>query len=250
MTLTYIITILILASYTFKEAVSSCPPESELAPYCHCFGLIFFCQPEEDDMDTWDVAKYFDKVSKFIPDDIVYDHFEIQDMNVDEFPAEAFKKMKARNITIFANNKLKYIHPDAFAATFEATTILSINHNEGLTNENLPDPIYDIFNVVRQFKNLENLEIYSNPIRTLPNNAFGSLPSLVVLRLSLSGAIGNLKKIGSKPFSGLPKLQSLELFLRDISPEDIRLSNQPLSLYKIQMLLNVIKCYLLLTNLI
>jgi len=165
---------------------------------------------------------FFDKVSTLIPEDTVYDSFHLHDTTLKEIPAGAFKKIKFQNITMYDNNKLEYIHPDAFGATLKTLTALYIEGNEGLTNEGLSDPAYNLFNVLNQFKNLEYLVIDANPIQSLPDNAFGTLPSLTYLRFDFSEATDiNLKKIGSKPFSGLPKLQTLLLDFSDILLENI-----------------------------
>jgi len=215
-----IVVIFLVACCALKEVSSFCPAEAELGPYCYCEGLYFTCDAKYD-MKPWDIVGFFDKVSTLIPEDTVYDRFRLQSTTLKEIPAGAFKKIKFRNITMDFNNNLEYIHPDAFGATLETTTILSVDNNEILSNEGLSNPAYNLFNVLNKFKNLEYLYIYDNPIQSLPDNAFVSLPNLVELLLAVSGEKGIGKKIGSKPFVGLPKLQYLRLVFSDISLDDI-----------------------------
>jgi len=203
--------VFVLMCCYWKVISSVCPPVNEIAPYCTCDGSDFLCETANKPNEPWDIVTYFDKVSTLIPEDTVYEKFLLGLTDFKEIPAGAFKKMKFINITIRLNDKLEVIHPDAFDATLETTTKLFIDANVALTNERLGDPSYDIFNVIRKFKKLENLVIYDTPIQSLPDNAFGSLPNLVYRRFRFSDEPAAMHKIGSKPFAGLPNLQILML---------------------------------------
>jgi len=212
--------ILLLLCLYLKEAISFCPAETELEPYCHCDDLDFICNAKHE-MQPWDIVGFFDKVSTLIPEDTVYDSFNLEATTLKEIPAGAFKKIKFRNITLYLNDELEYIHPNVFGSTLETLTILHIEGNHGLTNEGLSDPTYNLFNFLNQLRNLEDLHIYDNPIQSLPDNAFGTLPSLTNLLFDLAATNITLKKLGSRLFSGLPKLQTLQLHFSDILLENI-----------------------------
>jgi len=210
----------IIASYVvccyLQEVFTFCPSQDELAPHCKCRDLILYCDVEEEA----DVIGYFDRISALIPEETVYDRFRLSNPTWKEIPAGTFKKLKFRNMTLSHNHELEYIHPDAFGATLETTTMLEFKMNGKLTNEGLSDPAFSLFNVVNKFQNLEALDIYYNPIPTLPDNAFGSLPNLRYLFFELTRN-GAKKTFGSKPFAGLPQLETLMLYLSDISQEEI-----------------------------
>jgi len=195
----------------FKVTSSVCPPVNEIAPYCTCDESDFLCESQNKPNEPWDIVTYFDKVSTLIPEDTVYERFHLGFTDLKEIPAGAFKKIKFINITIYLNDKLEVIHPDAFGETLETTTKISIDVNYALTNEGLGDPSYDLFSVIRKFKNLEKLYITSNKIQSLPDSAFGSLPNLWNIMFSFSDDPAAVNKIGSKPFAGLPKLEILRL---------------------------------------
>jgi len=218
------ITYLSLVYLYFGLVFAKCPPESEIQPYCYCDDTELFlgCRHPDDDNETWDIKAYFDKLGKLIPEDTIFEGLHISYTQLKEIPAGAVKTIKARNISIHLNDKLEFIHPDSFEATLEITTILAVTQNELLTNQGPGHTPYDVFNFVNKFKNLEELFMESNKITVFPENALGPLNNLVYFKFGYDSNHGDiLKRMESKIFSQLPKLQSLVLSYADIMLEKL-----------------------------
>jgi len=213
---------LVVSLYLVDLIVTNCPPEDDLRPFCMCNYQGFLCIQSGDETDPWDIKDYFERLSPLIAEDTVFPQLKLRNTELKEIPAGTFQNFKFRNISILFNKYLDFIHPDAFGATHETTTELILSSNPRLTNDGSGHNEHDVFDVVNKFKRLQNLYLFDDSIASFPDEAFGKHPELEDLILSYDDeSPANLRSIGKRVFSGLPKLVDLRLAYANISPEII-----------------------------
>jgi len=125
-------------------------------------------------------------------------------------PNSEINSLPVPNISL-CNENVQHLHPDAFEATLETTTILAIRSNVMLTNEGPGHTLCDVFNFGNKFKNQEELFLRNNRITLFPENALGPINNLVYFSFGDDSNTEVFQRMESKVFSKLPKLQSLDI---------------------------------------
>jgi hypothetical protein len=189
-----------------------CPPALDMAP-CLCFEdtVSIKCN---DLPFPFDIKSVFDRVGPLIDDSVVFNSLEISNTIITELPAGTVESLKFRSISIWYNKELVSISPDAFNASTEVTTELYLGSNYLLSNST--NQSRDLFAFVRQFKQLENIRI-GTQLTAIPDDAFGPLEKLTKINF----ASNPISSIGSRAFSQLSSLSTVEMDFNDISAEGV-----------------------------
>jgi len=161
-----------------------CPPENTLKPFCEYDELGFACVQCESSTEHWNIKEYFSKTSLIIPEGIAYQQLRLEKTSLKEIPAGTFEKFKVSNFSIIFNQKLEFVHSDAFGASYETAMEMGLSSYPLLRNDGSDHTELNGFNVMSKFKRLQNLYFFDNSIISLPDNAFGSHTELRTLLLS------------------------------------------------------------------
>ena len=133
--------------------------------------------------------------------------FRLNNTFITELKENTFKDITFEEITIIRCNNLSKIHLNAFSKTYSVTKILSISLNSKLSStEN------SIFEVISEFVYLEDLQIEGNNITEIPSNAFQRIGVYQDNFQTLVFSGESIKKIGSRAFHSLRRLNYLHIY--------------------------------------
>lgn len=144
-------------------------------------------------------------------------------IHINQTEANMFKGYQFDSI-VMADTNLFRIHKDTFPDSVNYTRTLdffrnrlqykvgtgsrmttSTARNESHSDE--PGDEYDLFQFIRQFRNLRTINLERNEIQHIPDWAFSSLSLLTQISLN----VNQITTIGSHPFFPVPMLREIEL---------------------------------------
>jgi len=190
-----------------------CPPSQTIFP-CSCAQYInqISCWNIKPDVNLTQIFVSLTKALGANNKKIIYDEFKLVDSELTEIGTndsgdnDFFNGVAFQKININKNKNLKRIHKNAFKASFNVTTSITINENSVLAND--PPHEREIFDLLNSFEQVTEIWLTDNNISVVPEKAFDKLQQSLTW---LSLIDNNIVHIGDHAFDSLPSLKYLLL---------------------------------------
>ena len=208
-------------------ANSQCQPDSLIQP-CYCtpnpqsrytafsgvmlngieivYNKSIVCEQIDD--QYFDLRAIFAKLSTVLTedDDKKFDAFLLINTRIRHLPENVFGKVTFLTLSFHNNTMLSSIDVHAFTGTRDQLRVFQT------MNTNLSDAD-GVFTILRQFHNLQSVEMHNDRLESIPDYAFNHTRLRMIQFGDMSGQTSQpLMHVGKYPFYDVPNLISLYIF--------------------------------------